>query len=69
LEEERQLLINEYNLFGLLNINSILNHEKLSIPLKDGQGIGFILPPITTNPMININDNYKNISFINTGQN
>jgi len=36
LEPKRQLLINQYDLFGLLNINSIISYEKLSVPIIEG---------------------------------
>jgi len=96
LEEERQLIIDQYNLFGLLNVDSILNYEKLlipsndgflnynnnewivsdklnyeklSIPLKSLVTIINMIPPITTELLINIDDNYKYVMFNNTTAN
>lgn len=96
LEEERQLTIDQYNLFGLLNVDSILNYEKLlippldgflnynnnewivsnklnyeklSIPLKDNIVTVLISSPITTEPLINIDDNYKYVRFNNSTAN
>jgi DNA polymerase III psi subunit len=51
---------------SILQSLDILQYETLSIPTKDGDGIGFITPPITSEPIIDIDDDYKYISFTYT---
>jgi len=53
----------------ILQLLEVLPYEKLSVPIKDADAIGFIIPPITSEPIIDIDDDYKYIAFTNTGAN
>jgi len=53
----------------VLELLEIIPYEKLSVPLKDSIGIGNIVPPITSEPIIDIDDDYKYIAFTNTEAN
>ena len=50
-------------------VSDVIPYETLSVPLKDADAIGNIIPPITTEPIIDIDDDYKYIAFTNTGAN
>jgi len=45
--------------------SNIMPYEKLSIPLKYADAIGFFIPPITSDPIIDFDDDYKYI-VVNT---